>query len=86
MSRIAAAVFADRSSADQALRALSGLGVGAADVEAFFVESPGGHDRLPMDGDEGEESDARAGDPLDRFRPLALRQHVDAAGSKPGMM
>lgn len=62
MSRIAAAVFADQSSADQALCALSGLGIGTADVEAFIVNPLGRHDRLPMGGDEGADSDARAGD------------------------
>jgi hypothetical protein len=62
MSRIAAAVFADQSSAEQAINALSGLGVASRDVETFVINPPGHHNRLPFGGDEDADSDARPGD------------------------
>lgn len=62
MSRIAAAVFADQSSADQAMSALSGLGIASPDVEAFVINPPGHHGRYPIGGDEDADSDARDGD------------------------
>ena len=39
MSRIAAAVFADQSSAEQAINALSGLGVESRDVETSLPDN-----------------------------------------------
>jgi hypothetical protein len=62
MSRIAAAVFADQSSAEQAINALSGLGVESRDVETFVINPPGHHNQLPYGGDEDADSDARPGD------------------------
>ncbi|HEY5366789.1 MAG TPA: hypothetical protein VIL19_09965 [Casimicrobiaceae bacterium] len=62
MSKIAAAVFADQASADDAMDALSGLGVGPPDVETFVLNGPGRHGQLPMGGDEDADSDARQGD------------------------
>ena len=59
MSKIAAAVFADQASADDAMDALSGLGVGPPDVETFVLNGPGRHGQLPMGGDEDADSDAR---------------------------
>ena len=62
MSRIAAAVFADQLSADQAVAALSGLGIASLDVEEFVINPPGHHNGLAMGGDEDADSDARDGD------------------------
>ena len=62
MARIAAAVFADQSTANQAMAALAGLGIGADDVDTFVINPPGRHHALPLGGDEAADDDARPGD------------------------
>jgi hypothetical protein len=62
MARIAAAVFADQSSAERAMAALTALGVADADVERFVVNPPGRHNHLPLGGDEDADDDAKPGD------------------------
>ena len=62
MARIAAAVFADQSTANQAMAALTGLGLGADDVDTFVINPPGRHHALPLGGDEDADDDARPGD------------------------
>ena len=62
MARIAAAVFADQSTANQAMAALTHLGLEDDDVDTFVINPPGRHDTLPFGGDEDADDDARPGD------------------------
>src|SRR6185503_9522751 len=62
MARIAAAVFADQSTANQAMAALTHLGLEHDDVDTFVINPPGRHGTLPFGGDEDADDDARPGD------------------------